>query len=282
MESITLNEYLQRQVRILNTLVAGDITTSQVAISLGVTVRHVERLCASFKQSGPHVLVHGNHEKKPVNKTSEDELNSILELMHSTYAGFNFTHAREMLEGRDHISVCLTTLRRICAQAQISSPKHQRRHSIHRKRRDRMPQADGSPHAWLEDRGPRLTLVNGIDDATGRLWDDFWEGETVEAYMNLLWSVAQDVGLPWSIYTDRTAIVAGTTRRYKPLRNEETTDAVSQFSRACSELDIRVILANSPQAKGRTERSHATLQDRLVSELRLEHIDTMSQVSNYL
>ncbi len=288
METITLSPKQQQQIRILTTLIAGDIDIDTAAKALGYSTRHVERLRTMYKRHGAASLVHGNAGKEPINKRDRTVRNQILTLLRTKYENFNIAHARDILAERDGIAISYTALRRLCHEEHIESPRPQRRRSAHRSRRDRMPragmmlQADGSPHAWLEDRGPRLTLVSGIDDATSQLWGDFWEGETLEAYMHLLWSIAESHGLPHAIYTDRTAIVAGTSRRYQPLAGEETGGSLSQFARACKELDIRIILAHSPQAKGRTERSHGTLQDRLVSELRLEKIDTLEDARAYL
>jgi hypothetical protein len=125
-------------------------------------------------------------------------------------------------------------------------------------------QGDGSPHPWLGDRGPGLTLVGGIDDATGTITSAvFRETEDGIGYLRLLRDMCTRHGIPAALYRDRSGIFAPTRPRDRP------ADAVTQVGRALRELGVGQVLARSPQAKGRVERLWGTLQDRLVGELRL-------------
>ena len=283
-----MNTTQSQQIRILTKAIAGELSNEEGAQAMGKSVRQFERLRSAFRRLGVEAVIHGNTGQEPVNKVESQTRERVLKLVRETYKGFNEHHVTEMLREREHIDISLSTVRRICREAGIQSPRPHRRRRVHRTLRERssregmMLQMDGSPHAWVEKRGPKFTLVSAIDDATGRLWGVFREGETLEAYMALMRIIAEDRGLPGCVYTDMSAIVAGTSRRYKRVPTDESCGPQSQFGRACSELDISVVLAHSAQAKGRTERSHQTLQDRLVSLLRLEAISTLSEANRYL
>ena len=137
-------------------------------------------------------------------------------------------------------------------------------------------QADASEHDWLEGRGPRLVLVGMIDDATGRIFVRFYKSETTEAYMDLLWRYIRKFGRPLIWYSDRAGIFRA---EEKVAGYDEKQRVPTQFSRALSELDMQMILANSPQAKGRIERLWGTLQKRWTSEFRRAKVCTMEQAN---
>ena len=142
-----------------------------------------------------------------------------------------------------------------------------------------MVQADASVHDWLEGRGPRLALVGMIDDATSRIFVRFYQSETTEAYMDLLWRYIRKFGRPLIWYSDR----AGIFRAEETVAGYDQKQRVpTQFSRALSELDMRMILANSPQAKGRIERLWGTLQKRWTSEFRRVKVRTMAAANELI
>ena len=144
-----------------------------------------------------------------------------------------------------------------------------------------MVQMDGSHHDWFEGRGPRCCLMVAIDDATGRMDGRFYEGETLAAAFETLrrWCATQ--GVPRSLYVDRHGIYrADREPHVEELREGRTP--LTQFGRAMRELDVRLILARSPQAKGRVERANGTLQDRLVKELRLAGISSVAAANDWL
>jgi hypothetical protein len=144
-----------------------------------------------------------------------------------------------------------------------------------------MVQMDGSPHAWLEGRGPACVLMTAIDDATGRRRGRFVAAETVEAAMATLGAWCERFGVPRSLYVDRHGIYrCDRDPTAEELRRGERP--VTQFGRAMRELDVRLILARSPQAKGRVERSNGVLQDRLVKELRLAGVGSVDQANAWL
>jgi len=142
-------------------------------------------------------------------------------------------------------------------------------------------QMDGSHHDWFEGRGPRCVLMVMIDDATGRMQGRFFEAETLAAAMEMTRRWCERFGIPQSLYVDRHGIYRCDRKpTAEELRRKQAP--VTQFGRAMKELDVRLILANSPQAKGRVERANGTLQDRLVKELRLAGIDSAASANRWL
>jgi hypothetical protein len=142
-------------------------------------------------------------------------------------------------------------------------------------------QADGSSHRWLEKRGPQLTLVAAIDDATGKLWATFREGEDTEGCFVLLRSITQECGIPHAWYTDRSSIFT-TSDRSRPRDPFLEKPKHTQFARLLGELGVELILARSPQGKGRIERFWDTAQDRLVSLLRRHDARTLADACRVL
>jgi len=205
----------------------------------------------------------------------EQTRQTILRLARSKYVGFNDHHLCEKLVEHEGFSLSREALRRLLRRAGIGSPR-KRRAPAHRQRRPRaarlgeLVQLDGSPHHWLEGRGPRLTALGMQDDASGKiLAAQFFPAETTEGYFHLLQSLLRRFGIPTAFYGDRSGIFvrnddAWTVEEELAGRREPT-----QFGRALADLGITFIAARSPQAKGRVERLWGVLQDRLCSELRL-------------
>ncbi|MGD0855787.1 MAG: ISNCY family transposase [Dehalococcoidia bacterium] len=234
-------------------------------------------------------LEHGNRGREPVHALCDEIRNRIVDLVQRKYTGFNQQHFTEMLIEREGISVSRSTVRRILSNAGIHSPRR-RRPPKHRKRRDRYPQEgmmlqiDGSPHDWLEERGPKLSMIAAIDDATGKVAGAlFREQEDAQGYFLLLKQIVAAHGIPVALYHDRHGIF----ERY-PLNKESIDEqlegkrALTQFGRLMQELGVTSIAAMSPQAKGRIERLWGTFQDRLVSELRLAGVSTLDEANSML
>ncbi len=266
----------QRRAWVLAKLVGGELSVPEVAGFLGLSERSVWRLRARFTREGPAALVHGNRGRASSRRVGEAVRARVVELARTTFAGANDTHLAELLAEHEGIELSRVTVRRILRAGGIPSPR-KRRAPRHRSRRDRMAQAgllvqvDGSRHDWLEDRGPRLTLVGGIDDATGILTGaTFRDQEDTAGYLVVLRDTVRRHGIPGAWYRDRHGIFE--TPERAPLTLEEQladTRTPTQLGRALAELGIGSIAARSPQAKGRIERAWGTLQDRLVIELRL-------------
>ena len=213
-----------------------------------------------------------------MNALAESIKEQVLELARTKYAGFNHLHMSEMLRDEEKLAVGRSWVRRILLEAGIASPR-KRRAAKHRSRRERYPkegmllQIDASPHhAWLEGRGPAMSLIAGIDDATGTVpFGLFRHREDSAGYFLLMRGIVTKKGCPVAIYRDRHSIFE-TSRREVPTLAEQLSGRrePTQFGRLLEELAITSIAARSPQAKGRIERLWETFQDRLTSEMRLQ------------
>lgn len=265
----------QQRAHVLTRLVAGDLAVEEAAALLGLSTRQVWRLRARFLRDGPAGLVHGNRGRASPRRTGETLRRRVVELARGRYDGANDTHLSELLAEREGIELGRVTVRRILRAAGVPSPRR-RRPPRHRSRRDRMPQAglllqaDGSRHDWLEGRGPVLTLVGLVDDATGLVpAATFRDQEDAAGYFEILRTTIRGHGLPAALYRDRHGAFEHAERDLPPELRLAETRLPTQVGRALSELGIRSIAARSPQAKGRIERLWGTFQDRLVTELRI-------------
>ncbi len=212
-----------------------------------------------------------------------------MELARGPYAGLNHTHMTEMLSEREGIDLSRSTVRRVLLAGGLPSPRRRRSPRRYR-RRERYPQkgmllqVDGSRHDWLQGRGLYLTLVGAVDDATGTAPAAvFREQEDTHGYMLMLREIIDHHGVPLALYSDRLGIFQRSSKQPETLEEQlRGRRDLTQFARALEELDIRLILAHTPQAKGRIERVWGTFQDRLVSELRLAGATTIEQANRVL
>lgn len=289
METVTLNLKEQKRLLVLNQINQGKMNGEQAAEMLGLSVRHVRRMLAEFRDEGASALAHGNRGRPSVHRIDEGQRSQIVKLAQSTYAGVNQQHFTELLGEREQISVSRSTVRRILGAEGISSPRKHRRRRRHRSRRERYPQEgmllqiDGSRHDWLQGRGPRMTLLAGIDDATGKLMGAlFRQQEDSQGYFLLLEQIVERDGRPLAVYRDRHSIFECQKKKLTVEEQLRGRADSTQFGRLLEELDIESIPAYSPQAKGRVERLFGTLQDRLVSELRLRNASTPEQAQQIL
>jgi transposase len=274
---------------VLRDLDAHRLTAVEAAQSLGITERQVWRLLAAFRQEGADAVVHGNRGRMPKQTLSPEVQQRILELAQTKYAGFNQTHFTEKLLSVESIVVSRSTVWRLLRDAGIRSPQRHRRPK-HRSRRERRPRAglmlqiDGSDHEWFEERGPRLTVLGAVDDATGEVVAAlFRREEDAHGYMLVLRQIIMQRGIPLALYADQHSIFIDAPGEKETIaeqlagRREPT-----QFGRVLEDLQIQMITALSPQAKGRVERLWGTFQDRLVSELRLAGICTLDDANRFL
>lgn len=272
-EQVILSMKEQKRLKVISELEAGRMTGREAAELMGVSVRQARRLLAAYRQRGVEAVAHGNRGRVPATRTPEVIRDTVLRLARTTYQDYNDQHFTEELVEQHGIIVSRSTVRRIRRQAGLASPR-QRRAPRHRRRRERYPQTgmllqiDGSDHDWLEGRGPRLTLIAAIDDATNEVpYALFREQEDAAGYFLLLRQIAESHGLPLALYADRHTIFQSPAEATidQQLRGETPQ---SQFGRLLTELSIQLIAARSPQAKGRIERLFGTFQDRLVKALR--------------
>jgi transposase len=210
-ETITMTSSDQRRTRAMTRLVAGELTVAEVAVLLGRSERSIWRLRRRYLELGVDAIVHGNRGRASPRRLAEATRTRILDLAATVYDGANDSHLAELLAERDGIVIGRSSLQRLLRSAGRASPRH-RRAPRHRSRRDRMPQAgllvqlDGSRHDWLAERGPRLTLVGGIDDATGIVTGaTFRDQEDAAGYLVVLRDTVRRHGVPVAVYRDRHA-----------------------------------------------------------------------------
>lgn len=288
-EKVTLNKREQERLMILNKVEKGIMTGIEAAEVMELSLRHARRLLAAYRKEGSAALAHGNRGRKPHNALDDAVKRRIVELAQSTYAGCNTQHFTELLAEREELSVSRSSVRQVLLEVGIRSPR-KRRAPKHRSRRERYPQegmllqTDGSPHDWLQGRGPWLSLVGAIDDATGKVpYALFREQEDAQGYFLLLRQIVSDYGIPLALYHDRHGIFERSKNVPDSVEEQlEGKRATTQFGRLMEELCIASISALSPQAKGRIERLWGTFQDRLVSELRLAGATTVNEANEVL
>ena len=279
-EIITMSRRDRDVLKVMSLVLEGNRTQEEAGRLLGLSVRQVRRVQRRLERKGDVGVVH-RLRGKPSNARLEPSVRKkALAMYRRELAGFHPKHAWEKLSEAG-LKLSARTLHLWLVAEGLWKPVRQV--EPHRRRRERkacfgeMVQADASEHDWLEGRGPRLELVGLIDDATGRIFVRFHEGETTGAYMDLLSRYIQKFGRPLIWYSDR----AGIFRAEEKVAGHDGKQSVpTQFSRALSELDVRMILANSPQAKGRVERLWGTLQKRWTSEFRRAKITTMEVPMN--
>ena len=285
MTTLTMKD--EKRLNILQRVFQGEVTVVQAALVLGVSERQCYRIKARVEKSGAKGVVHGNRGRPCQRKIKVNTVKRIVELARGKYQGFNDHHLTEKLSEEHKIKLSREKVRRILRAQGIASP-NKRRGIKHRSRRVRraaegmMLQVDGSPHDWLEGRGPPLCLIGAIDDATGKVVGGFFQqAESSWGYFTLFSSIFRQHGLPQSIYSDRHSVF-WTDR--EPTLEEQLINKrpTTEVGRGLEELGVTLILAGSPQAKGRIERLWGTFQDRLVSELRLARAKTQEQAHTVL
>lgn len=285
MTTLTMRD--EKRIEIIQRVFRGELTVIKAAVILGISERQCYRIKQRVHNEGVKGVIHRNRGRPCERKIKEKTVRRIVELAQGKYQGFNDHHLTEKLKEQEHMEFSREKVRRILRSHGISTPR-KRRASKHRSRRERrlaegmMLQVDGSPHDWLEGRGPRLCLIGAIDDATGKVVGAlFTEAESSWGYLRLFSEIFKAHGLPQSIYSDRHSVF-WTDRQ--PTLEEQLSNKrpLTEVGRALDELGVTLILASSPQAKGRIERLWGTFQDRLVSELRLAKAKTVEQAKAVL
>src|SRR5712692_7082485 len=259
-DTIAITAAEQRRAKVLMRVMTGQWQLEEAAALLGRSVRHTRRLLRAYEREGPAGLAHGNRGRRSARRLADAVRAQVVSLAEDKYAGFNQQHLTEKLVEDEGLALSRSSVRRILGAAGLRSPRR-RRAPKHRSRRERMPQAgmllqaDGSRHEWLGPGRGYLTLVGGIDDATGTVpWAVFRAQEDAAGYMLWLRQVVQTQGVPQALYVDRHGIFQRRPTQ-KPTLDEDLTGALlpTQFGRVVAELGITLICALSPQAKGRVE-----------------------------
>lgn len=272
---------LDRQ-HVLRQVIDGQLTQLVAGQRLGLSDRQIRRLTRRLEHEGPVGLIHHLRGRVSNRRLPAVLLTPILDRIQERYADFGPTFAQEKLV-KDGYTISRSAVRSVMITAALWKPKTRKSH--HRDRRERraavgeLVQFDGSYHRWFEERGSVACLLLAIDDATGRLMDGvFVDHERVETVMTFWRDYLLKFGRPVAIYLDRHSVY----KTNRPIQNQGEPFDLTQFARAMDELDVPLIYAYSPQAKGRVERSFETHQDRLVKELRLAGINNPDQATQFL
>jgi len=288
METFTMSRKEVPRPGLLRHCLVGRLTNAQVAEALSLSVRQVQRLKRRLERAGVRGLVHGLRGQPSNRRLPRELVERIRSLMTGRYRGFNDRHLTEKLHELEQLVVSRASVRRV--RVALGEPAQRpRRAPLHRARRPRadavgrLVQLDGSPFAWLEERGPALTLLGAIDDASSEVLAlHFRPAEDLHGYLVLLAQMLRAHGMPVTLYGDRLNVFVRNDSHWTLAEELAGAQAPTHFGRVLADLGIGYIAAQSPQGKGRVERLWGTLQDRLVSELRLRGIATGEAANAFL
>lgn len=271
---------------IIKKVIDGKIKQVRAAEIIGISDRQVRRQVKRVKEEGIKGLIHRARGKEK--RVTREKKEKVLKIYQEKYPDFGPTLASEKLIERDGIKVDHETLRR-WLEEKCTHEWQRRKRKPHKKWRERkecfgeMVQMDGSRHDWLEGRGPEMTLMGYIDDATSTVYARFYNFEGTIAALDSQERYIEKYGVPQSIYIDRHSTYKVNINKKQTI-GEELLDkkVLTQFGRAMEELGVEVIYAGSAQAKGRIENLFGTFQDRLIKEMRLAGIKTMEEANEFL
>jgi transposase len=249
---------------------------------LSLSVRQIKRLLKVYREKGAAGLVSKQRGRPGNNRLAEEVKKKALNLLKTKYKGFGPTLAHEKLVEREKLNLSNESVRQLMIEENLWKPRKAKKIVTHQLRERRacfgeLVQIDGSPHDWFEGRAESCVLLVFIDDATGKLLQLlFVDSESFFSYAQATESYLRQFGKPVAFYSDKHSIFRVT----QPSASTHTD--LTQFGRALQELDIQIICAHSPQAKGRVERVIQTLQDRLPKEMRLRGIASREAGNAYL
>jgi len=284
MERLAMSKKERSRLDVLSRVKRGEMPLRKAAELLHLSYRQAKRVYGRYRREGDKGLVHRLRGEPSNRQVDPKQRQQVVSLYQRKYGDFGPTLAAEYL-AKEGMAICVETLRLWLMAAGLWQGRRQR--SVHRKWRARkerfgeMVQMDGSHHDWFEGRRGKAVLMVLIDDATNRTYARFFESETTAAVFTIVARYVRRHGLPRSLYVDRDSIYQ-TSRQTNSDETLAGEAAKTQVGRALKELDVELILANSPQAKGRVERRNAVFQDRLVKALRLEGISDLETANGYL
>lgn len=283
---ITMSRKELRRLPVVHKVMEKRLTQMKASEMLDLSDRQIRRIVDRIKIGGDSAIVHGNRGKESPFKFSAQYTDKVMGIVEKRYYDFGPTFAAEKLFECEKIKISKEKLRQLMISYDTSYPRKKKKGKIHQWRerkhcRGEMIQMDGSDHDWLEGRGPKLVLMGYIDDASGEIFGRFYRNEGTYSAMDSFRKYISIYGIPFSFYVDRHSAYK-TTRQPNLDEDLQGEFAKTQFARSLGELDVKIIFARSPQAKGRIERLFETLQDRLVKELRLANISTLDQANAFL
>lgn len=270
------------RLEVIQRLKGKRLRQKQAAEMLGISERHVRRLLFAYRKYDEKGLISKRRGKPSNNQLKSDVKQNVIDLLHSHYHDFGPTLAHEKLCEDHGLQLSVESVRKIMIGEELWKPRKVKDKVVHQLRprracRGELVQIDGSPHAWFENRAPKCNLLVYIDDATGELMElYFTPAETTFSYFAATRRYLARHGRPVAFYSDKHGIFKIN------IKNDLTGSGMTQFGRALKTLDIEIICANTPQAKGRVERVNETLQDRLVKELRLKGISSIEAANDFV
>jgi len=281
-ELLTMSGKEVSRLEVMQRLKEKSLNQREAAKLVGVSVRQVKRMYKAYREQGAAGLVSQRRGRASNHQLTEATRVQALDLLGSKYRGFGPTLACEKLVEVEGLKISKESVRKMMMAADLWKARRVRKIITHQMRERRpclgeLVQIDGSPHDWFEGRAERCVLLVFIDDATGQLLQLlFVESESFFSYCTAARAYFERYGKPVAFYSDKHGIF----RVNMP--NSVSGDNLTQFGRAMQDLDIQIICANTPQAKGRVERANQTLQDRLVKEMRLRGISSREAGNAYL
>jgi hypothetical protein len=280
---LTMSTKELSRLEVMQRLKDKRLIQKEAAIILGLSIRQVKRLWQKYQKEDAKGLISKRRGTASNNRIDAGVSQKALDLIKKKYADFGPTLAHEKLLEIHKVQLSRESVRKLMITEGVWKPRRAKKSAVHQMRERRaclgeLVQIDGSDHAWFEERGERCTLLVFIDDATGKLQELlFVHDETFFAYCEASRHYFERHGKPVAFYSDKHGVFRINIQQ--PLGEGR---GMTQFGRAMQELDIQIICANSPQAKGRVERANQTLQDRLVKELRLRNLSTIEAGNKYL
>ena len=270
---LTLSRKEIDRLMLISQIEQEKISVLEASRLLGLSQRQIYRILKRVKTEGSKGIVHKLRGRKSNRGYPEELREKIIRIYRKQYSDYGPTLFSEMLEEYHNISLNRETVRNWLRQRSITTSLRKKR--PHRRKRERrsclgeLLQFDGSYHDWFEGRGAESCLLNCVDDATGRVYLKFALSENTQDVLLTMWEYVNKYGIPRSIYTDRASVYYAKGK-------------LTDFGRAMKQLNIELIIAKSPQAKGRVERFNRTLQDRLIKALRREGISNIAEANKYL
>ena len=285
---ITMTKKEAKRYEIIKNLIVSEIDGTEAAKLLRLSVRQTKRIKSAVKQHGIKGIIHGNRGRISHNKKADEILTKAKKHLNKTYFDFNPLLAQEKLLERNNIKLSKETVRQMMIKEKLWHPKKRGDIKKHfwRERKDNygeMQQFDGSYHNWFESRNEKVIgleqcLLLSVDDATGKITGSRFEyNEGVMPVFRFWREYFNHNGFPASIYLDKFS-----TYKINHKNAVDNQELMTQFQRAMDQLGVKVIHANSPQAKGRVEKMNGTLQRRLVKELRLNKINTLEEANEFM
>lgn len=311
--NLSMNE--QKKYEVIKSLTEHPTPNKQrAALTLGCSVRHINRMLAGYRKEGKAFFVHGNKGRQPANTIPKEVRQTVIDLYRTKYYDANFEHYTELLEKHEGIKISTSSVTKILEKEYILSPKVTRAKKKRIKkeltdkqkaantrkeadaiqanlvaiedahsRRPRtayfgeLQQMDATPYEWVPGLIWHLHLA--IDDTLGRITGGWFDTqETLNGYYHVFHQILTQYGIPYKFLTDRRTVFTYK-KKNSPSIDEDT---YTQFAYACKQLGVELESTSVPQAKGRVERLNATLQSRLPIELRLAGITTLDAANEFL